>query len=85
MFILLLLPSPSRSNEEIGADECATGIAQMSVKEARALSTVAEADELDSSNGSTEQHISTVLDGDHGSKSRTPNVIDVEREKSGWV
>ena len=82
---MLLLLSPSRSNEEIRADECATGIAQMSVKEARALSTVAEADELDSSNGSTEQHISTVLDGDHGSKSRTPNLTDVEREKSGWV
>ena len=57
----------------------------MSVKEARPLLTVAEADQLDSSNGSTEQHVSTVVDGDPGSKSRTPNVIDVEREKSGWV
>ncbi|XP_048564740.1 uncharacterized protein LOC125544969 isoform X2 [Triticum urartu] len=74
-----------RSNQDIRADECAVGIAQMTVKEGRQLSIVAEADELDSSNGSTEQHVSTVLDAEHGSKSWTPNLIDVERENRGWV
>ncbi|XP_048564741.1 uncharacterized protein LOC125544969 isoform X3 [Triticum urartu] len=73
------------SNQDIRADECAVGIAQMTVKEGRQLSIVAEADELDSSNGSTEQHVSTVLDAEHGSKSWTPNLIDVERENRGWV
>ena len=71
---MILLRAPCRSNQDIRADECAAGIAQMSVKEVRALSTVAEADEIDSSNGSREQHVSTVLDGDPGSKSRTPNL-----------
>ena len=67
---MILLRAPCRSNQDIRADECAAGIAQMSIKAARALSTVAEADELDSSNANTEQHVSTVLDRDLGSKSR---------------
>ncbi|XP_037420117.1 protein FAR1-RELATED SEQUENCE 5-like [Triticum dicoccoides] len=57
----------------------------MAVKETRALSTVVEADEVDSSNASTEQHVSTVLDCESGQKSRTPSFIDVERGNSGWV
>lgn len=85
LFILIFLLSLCRSNQDIRADECAVGIAQMTVKEGRQLSIVAEADELDSSNGSTEQHVSTVLDAEHGSKSWTPNLIDVERENRSWV
>lgn len=66
------------------AEECTAGIAQMAVTEIR-VSAVAEANELDSSNGSTDQQTSVILDAASGSKSRTPNLIEVERESSGWV
>lgn len=56
----------------------------MAVTEIR-VSAVAEANELDSSNGSTDQQTSVILDAASGSKSRTPNLIEVERESSGWV